>query len=128
MSSINSYADIFRDWEGLNEAALRNPEVQQSIEPERLSLLESLAEIQSLKGRQDELTALRQEVTQNLKAAIVKGKEVAIRVRSVVRGKIGPRSERLVHFKVAPIRKRTRKPVAAVKPAAVEPPAAEPAG
>jgi hypothetical protein len=32
--------------------------------------------------------------------------EVAIQIRSVLRGKVGPRSERLVHYKVAPIRRR----------------------
>jgi hypothetical protein len=118
MSSINSHPDIIRDWQGLLEAAERNPDVQASIEEERQSLVKSLAEVQAIKARQEQLTALRQEATQQLNAAVARGKEEAIRIRSVVRGKIGPKNERLVHFKVAPLRKRPRKPVAAASAAA----------
>lgn len=122
MASLNSYADVFRDWEGLNEAALRTPEIQAAVEPERLALLESVTECQGLKAQQEELGGRRQEVTQQLKAAVARGKEKAIRLRSVIRGKVGPRNERLVHFKVAPIRPRgPRKPAAPVKPPETEP-------
>jgi pantothenate synthetase len=120
MSSINSHPDIIRDWEGLLEAAERNPDVQPSIEEERQSLVKSLAEVQEIKARQEQLTALRQEATQQLAAAVTRGKEAAIRIRSMVRGKIGPKNERLVHFKVAPLRKRPRRP-AAVASAAAKP-------
>jgi hypothetical protein len=116
MASINSYADILADWDGLLEAIQRNPELQPSVETERQALVQSIAEVQGLKARQEELIALRQEVTQQLNGAVARGKETAIRVRSVVRGKIGPKSERLVHFRVAPLRKRPRKPQAGVKP------------
>jgi hypothetical protein len=116
MSSINSFADIMRDWEGLLDALQRNPDLQPSVEPERQLLTQSAAEVQGLKARQEELTALRQEVTQQLDAAVTRGKETAIRVRSVVRGKIGPKSERLVHFNVAPLRKRPRKAKTVEKP------------
>jgi hypothetical protein len=82
--------------------------VQPSITEELAILDQSLGEVQAERARQEELTALRQESTQKLKAAVARGKDAAIRVRSVIRGKIGPRSERLVHFKVPPLRKRTR--------------------
>jgi hypothetical protein len=42
------------------------------------------------------------------------------------RPRIGPRNERLVHFKVAPLRKRTRKPELAVKKQPVETAPAKP--
>lgn len=116
MASINSHADVVTDWEGLLEAGERNPEVQPSIETERQSLRLSLTEVQGLKARQQELKALGQEVTQQLGAAVSRGKEVAIRLRSVVRGKIGPKSERLVHFRVAPLRRRPRKPASVKTP------------
>lgn len=109
MSSINSYAYTVNDWEGLLEASLRTPELLASLEPERQFLVESLAEVQGLKAQQLELTALRQEATQKLQEAMRRGKDVAIRVRAVVRGKVGPRNERLVHYNVAPLRKRPRK-------------------
>jgi hypothetical protein len=68
-----------------------------------------LAQIQGLKTRQNELRGLRQEVTQQFKAAVAEGNETAIKVRSVVKGKIGPKNERLVRFKISPLRKRPRK-------------------
>ena len=109
MPSSNAFPDVTDDWEGLLDAAERSPDLQPSIETERQTLAQTLAEVQELKARQRELTAHRQEVTQQLNGAVARGKEIAIRVRSVVRGKVGPKSERLVHFKVAPLRKRPRK-------------------
>lgn len=110
MASLNSHADIIRDWELLLDAAERSPEVQKGIEEERQAMLEVLTEVKGLKARQDELTALRQQTTQQLKEAVARGKDTAIRLRAVVKAKFGPRAERLVHFKMAPIRKRQRKP------------------
>ena len=43
-----------------------------------------------------------------------------MRLRAVVKSNLGPKSERLVQFGIAPLRKRTRKPV-------TQPPAATPA-
>jgi len=80
-----------------------------SVEPERQTLAQLLGDVQELKARQEELKALRQEVTQQLLDAIVRGKEVAIQIRSVLRGKVGAYSERLVHYNIAPIRRRPRK-------------------
>jgi len=109
MARNTSYAGRMNDWKGLLEAVERNPDVQPSLEAERQTLAQSLAEAEGLKARQDELTAQRQEVTQLLKASLERGKDVAMRVRAITKGKVGPRSEKLVHFKVAPLRKRTRK-------------------
>ena len=109
MPGSNAYDVVVGKLGGLLEALERNPEVQPSVEVERQVLTESLTEIQGHKARQEELTALRQETTQQLNAAMARGKDAALVIRSVIRGKIGPRNERLVHFKVAPLRKRTRK-------------------
>lgn len=109
MASINSQADVMNDWRGLLEAADRSPEVLQILEGEVQALAQSLTEVETLKAQQEALKAQRQEVTQQLNRAVARGKEVAVQIRSVVRGKIGPWNERLVHFKVMPIRARTRK-------------------
>src|SRR6185436_10664667 len=119
MPSVTAQSDITFDWRGLIEATDRNPEMLPIVQGERDALEQFLGSFETLKARQDELKGLRQEVTQQLKEVLVQGKEVAIRIRSVVRGKIGPKNERLVHFNVAPIRKRPRKPV---KPPDEEPP------
>src|SRR6185436_6152825 len=110
MPSSNSKADVIVNLKGLIDAGDRSPELQQGIEVERQAVAQAVTEIESLKGRQEELTGLRQEVTQQLKAAIGRGKEAGIRYRSMVRAKIGPHNERLAQFKMAPIRRRPRKP------------------
>lgn len=109
MAKPNSHADIMEDWDELVQAVQSDPEVQPAVDTDRQSLAQSLTTMQGLKARQNELRGLRQEVTQQLKAEVAKGRETAIKIRSVARGKIGPKSERLVHFKVAPLRKRPRK-------------------
>jgi hypothetical protein len=109
MGNVNSQADVMADWESLLQAIQSNPDLQPVVDAERQSLAQSLTEVQGFKAHQNEMTALRQEATQKLNDAVEKGKETAIKIRSVVRGKIGPKSERLVHFKIAPLRKRPRK-------------------
>lgn len=116
MPVINSQADFIRDIEGLVEAGERTPEVKEQIVPEFQALEKSLLNLKGLKARQEELIAMKQEVTQQLKAAMGETREVAMRFRAVVKAKLGPRNERLVHFKVAPLRKRPRKPILVVKP------------
>ena len=106
MPRLNSHADIFRDWSGLLEAAQRSPEVLPEVEKERLVLEQSLRESEGLKARQEELTGLRQQVTQQLDAALARGKDAAMQFRAVLKAKFGPRNERLVQFKMAPLRKR----------------------
>jgi hypothetical protein len=111
MPNPKSQADIITDISLLLDAIARTPEIAGQVEAERAALEESLHLIRDLRARQQELTGLRQEVTQKLGIALAEGKERAMSFRSVVRGKIGPRNERLVHFKVAPLRKRPRKRV-----------------
>jgi len=116
MGSVTSQADILLDLRGLLDATEKDPEMLPSITQERDALVSTLADIQTLKARQLELTALRQEATQQLLTAVARGRLQAIQIRSVIRGKLGPKSERLVHFKVAPLRPRSRKQAVEVKP------------
>lgn len=115
MVKANSQADVMADWEELLQAIQSNPDLQPVVDAERQALAQSLTEVQGLKARQNEMTALRQEATQNLSAAVAKGRDTATAIRSVLRGKVGPKSERLVHFKIAPLRKRPRKAGLTVK-------------
>ncbi len=137
MPSARGQDNIIRDIEGLVEADDRNPETKQELAKERQGLENSLSEIKPLKARQQELTALRQEVTQQLNSAFLRGKDAAISYRSAVRAKFGPRNERLVHYKIAPLRKRSRKQkvvfvkdpggeASGIKPDAVASPPAKP--
>ena len=109
MPKINSYPDVTDDWVGVLDASEKSPDLQPLIEADRQELRQVLGEVQGLKGRQSELNALRKDITQQLRVAVARGKELAIKIRSMVRGKIGPRSELLTLWKVAPLRKRPRK-------------------
>jgi hypothetical protein len=125
MPAINSQADITQDWTGLADATEKNPEVRQLVESDYQVLKQSLTDMQSLKLQQTDLQAQRQEVTQKLRAVITQGREAAIRIRAHAKARLGPRSERLVHFSVAPLRARgARKPV--VKPPSGETPGTGP--
>lgn len=135
MPTVTAQADIAQDWKDLLDSMEKSPEVLPSVEPERKVLSQLLDQFQVLKARQNELTALRQETTQQLLEVILQGKDVAVQIRSVLRGKVGPWNERLVHYKIAPLRRRSRKPLAEVKklvdeartaPAAETSPSAEP--
>jgi len=115
VASKNSFPVLVTDFQELLAAVDKTPEVQPSMEPERAALTQTLAEIQSLKARQTELKGLKQATTQQLKAAVAKAKEQATQVKSITKGKIGPKNELLVHFNVAPQRKPKRKPKEVVK-------------
>ncbi|HEY4591990.1 MAG TPA: hypothetical protein VIJ61_06250, partial [Thermoanaerobaculia bacterium] len=93
MSKVNSHADVMADWEELLQAVQSDPEVQPTVDADRQVLAQSLTTLQGLKARQNELKGLRQEVTQQLKDTVAKGRETAIKIRSMTRGKIGPKSE-----------------------------------
>ncbi len=105
MNEQKSQADIIRAAEALLDAGERSPDVLET-EKERQAVKDSLVEVKSLKALQEDLTAQRQETTQKLRAAIARLKDAMLIYRTVVRGKIGPRSERLVHWNVAPLRRR----------------------
>ena len=116
MVKINSQADLTQDWTGLLDATEKNPELQRMVELDYQELKQFLVDMQSLKLQQIDLGAQRQEVTQKLKSVMERGRETAMRIRAIAKGKLGPRSERLVHFSVAPLRRQgARKPVV-VKP------------
>jgi hypothetical protein len=48
-------------------------------------------------------------VTQDLKAAVRRVKDLVLHLKTAVRSDIGPRSEKLVEFNMAPLRQRPRK-------------------
>jgi hypothetical protein len=132
MPNLNSYADQFHDWDRLLQAFIDNAEVLAPAEPQRATLEKTLAALRDLKGRQDSHAASRQEMTQEITNLVQDGREQARRLRGMVKGLLGTKNERLVQFRVAPIRGRAaRKSTsgpAAPKPAPVSPTPADPAG
>jgi len=117
MKSIRSFADVVRDWEELLEAVNDNAEVLASAAPQQEALQTSLAALRAKRAHQVSCTASRQQATQDLGALIEQGNENARRLRGVVKAVLGTKSERLVQFRVAPLRRRRSK--------AAEPPPAD---
>jgi hypothetical protein len=122
-----SYPDTVDDWEGLLTSARNNADKLPDISRHTTPLELVLGQTKEMKALQKSHTAARQEASQQLKKLLAQGRELAIRLRAVVRGEIGPTSERLVQFKVKPIRKRAPRKTAE-KPPEVTTPATPPAG
>ena len=72
------------------------------------AVIGSAAEIKVLSARQETLKADKQKATQDLRAAFDRARDQAIQVRAAVKSRLGPRTEKLVEFQMAPIRPRTR--------------------
>ncbi|HEV7669823.1 MAG TPA: hypothetical protein VGS22_14970 [Thermoanaerobaculia bacterium] len=108
MKSIRSFADVVRDWEELLEAVNDNAEVLASAERQRAAMEASLAALRAKRAHQASCAASRQEATQDLAFLIEQGNENARRLRGVVKAVLGTKSERLVQFRVAPLRSHRR--------------------
>ncbi len=108
MKSTRSLADVVRDWEELLEAVNDNAEVLASAAPQRAAMEASLAAFRAKRAHQQSCAASRQEATQDLTALIDQGNENARRLRGLAKAVLGTKSERLVQFRVAPLRSRRR--------------------
>ena len=120
MPDINSFADLVLDQEKLLRAFEDNAEVLVPAGPQRDAVASNLSQLHATKGRQDSFTAQRQEATQELNALMHHTREDARRLRALVKGLLGTRSERLVQFQVAPNRTRVRTKKPAPPPPPVE--------
>ena len=109
MGNTTSVADILDDWQLLLTAVREDADLLPNVEPHRAALEQAYNDVVTARTRRDLHKAGKQQATQDLQALIAKGKEQAMRLRGAVKGDMGPRSERLVHYKMAPLRRRTRK-------------------
>ncbi len=131
MSAKTTQDSIIRDLERLDLATTSNAASLVGFESDQAELKAALEAIKTLKARQEELVAQKQEITQEFNASLERGKEAASSLRSLVRGRIGRRSELLVQFRMPPIRRGgkrgvTKKKGAAGGPAGVQPVVPEP--
>jgi hypothetical protein len=124
--NIRSFADLMTDWEGLLTAARDNAVNLPSAEAHRLALEQAFAEVKALKALQDARKAGKQKATQDLKALLKRGRDLASRLRGAVTADLGPTNEQLVGFGISPTRRPRRAPVFAKQPPPPLPPAAAP--
>lgn len=121
MPEITAYADIFRDWEGLLWACIQKANLIPGLEPMRSDLETVLALARDLKIRQEDLAGSRQATTQLLLQTVDEGRELARKIRSFVKARLGSRSEHLVQFGLIPNRPKSRNK--AKQPTPTAPPA-----
>ena len=102
----DAYGATTTDWEGILGAAEEHKaELPPELAKEIMSLKQLLNTVKALKHQQGSLTARRQATTQQLHAKIAEGKQVVEAIRHAAKYTIGRRSEKMVHFGVAPLRK-----------------------
>lgn len=123
MPKINTYGDAISDLNRLLGAARDNASQLPDITAVRLELETVLDLAQDAKHRQDLYGSERQRATQDLKTALARGRDAAIQLRSAARLAFGARNEKLVHFRVTPLRKRGGTPkIVVLKPPVSVPP------
>jgi len=125
MANKSSLADTVLEADQTLAAVAANADLLPSAEKHRVPLAEAVAELKALDVQRNTLIADKQKVTQDLKAAVRRVKDLLLNLRAAARGDIGPRSEKLVEFNVAPLRPHSRSPKPKPKPA--EPEEAKPA-
>ena len=109
MSKV-SLPDTMLEWESLVAAMDQSGHLDDRpyLREFREQLAERLAALKALAGERDYLEGRRQGLTQELKIARGEGQELAINIRSVLKGALGYRNEGLVRYRVRPIRGRSR--------------------
>ena len=115
MPNKASLADTILEADQAVASIAANADLLPSAEKYRLPLEAATTELKTLGVRQQTLIADKQKVTQDLKAASRRVKDLLIHLKVAVRSDIGPRSEKLVEFNVAPLRPRPRKAKVAEK-------------
>jgi hypothetical protein len=115
MVSRDSYKKTVPDLESLLAACRENEAFLPDLTSDRTALELGLSKARVLWDRQVSFTASRQATTQQLRQVLQESREIAERLRDAVKSKIGRRNEQLVQFKVAPLRRSSRRAAAEKK-------------
>jgi hypothetical protein len=121
-----TYGETLSGWQDLVAPLTANAGELPHLETHRAQLVELLKQAQDLIAQQAALTAGKQEISKRLEAVIDTGRKLATYLRVGVRQHYGNRAEKLVEFKLQPLRSRRRRP-ANGGPTPPETPAPEPA-
>ena len=123
MPQTNAQADVFRDWDAVLGACVKNAELIPGADPLKTELEGFLAQAKDLKIEQETLEGRRRAVTQQLTAAIENGRETARKIRAFVVVHLGTANQAISQFGVT-VRKRRGSKKAKSKSPGAQPPAA----
>ena len=98
--------DKIQEWDNLMKAARASESELRGVEPFVEALEDGHDAAVSLRCRRDALLASAMELTAEMNAAFAVSRDAAIALRSYIKGVLGPRSERLKEFGIAPLRGR----------------------
>ena len=104
-----SFKNTMAEWESLLTAVAANQGEIPSVDLYAGPLKEAMEEIQEMRARRLSRQLEARELTRSLKDRRAQAYDLAIRLRSWVRGWYGAHNEKLTEFGVKPIRKRKRK-------------------
>jgi hypothetical protein len=108
MPKITAYGKTFRDWEGLLGAVERNAATISVDEALKTELSNLLAKVREIKVEQEDLLGKSRGMTQVLRQTVDDGKEVARKIRALVLGRLGSKTELLKQYGIPPGRRRAR--------------------
>jgi hypothetical protein len=125
MPDITAQADVFRDWDAVLGACVKNAELIPGIDPLKTELEGFLTQAKDLKIEQETLEGRRRAVTQQLEAAIENGRETTRKIRAFVVVHLGTANQAISQFGVT-VRKRRggKKSKSKSKSPEAQPPAA----
>src|SRR4029079_13070769 len=96
--SKTTYLKTIGDWEALLAAVAEHAGTMPEVEDLRTTLEQHAVRARALKAQQESAKPTRQGLTQQLKGELVKGREVALRIRGIAKARIGPKNESISQF------------------------------
>ena len=116
MANNSSIADHMTDFQRLLQSVDNNPGTVPDVTQPQEALEEVVDEMTTVIASQDAHRAGLRADTRRLRELIVRGSDAARQIRSLIRGHLGPRNEKLVEFRI-PVLGRPR-----ALPSTTEPP------
>ena len=103
---MSSYADYVTYWFHLVASINANEDSLEQLVSTNLELETVAANARQLSIRQAALKAELTQTTKELRLAMTAGRDLATRLRNGIRSEFGSRSEKLLEFKMRPLRSR----------------------
>jgi hypothetical protein len=108
MPKLTAYGNTFRDWEALLGAVERNAGMVVVDDALKTELTNLLAKVREIKVEQEDLLGKSRGMTEVLRHTVEDGKEVARKIRGMVLGRLGSKTELLKQYGIPPGRRKGR--------------------
>ena len=123
MANNSSIADHMTDFQRLLLSVSNNPDSVPDVSVPQVSLEVTVLEMRTILFRQDAHRAGMRGDSKRLRELLVRGADSARQIRSLIRGHLGPRNEKLVEFRIPVLGRPRALPPAEPPPQLPEAPA-----